>query len=168
MPKNQTVKVYKGRGIKFRAFSSGGMKLASCFDLQKEPLVSIRWDPGWVPEPSFTWRQREDPNAPATNRNLWSSTQPHTCLINHGSHTGTWGMAPTRSWPRRQMGWVVSVMLQPRFTRREEPPAPWVGPRAGLDAEVRRKVSAPVVDRTPVVQSVVRHYTDWVTLLRPY
>jgi hypothetical protein len=34
----------------------------------------------------------------------------------------------------------------------------WVGPRAGLDAKARRKSSASVGDRTPVVQSVVSHY----------
>jgi hypothetical protein len=40
----------------------------------------------------------------------------------------------------------------------------WVGPRAGLDAEARRKIiSAPVGDRTPVVQSVDRHYAAWAT-----
>jgi hypothetical protein len=39
----------------------------------------------------------------------------------------------------------------------------WVGPRAGLDAETRRKSSAPVGDRTPIVQPVVRHYTAWAT-----
>jgi hypothetical protein len=38
----------------------------------------------------------------------------------------------------------------------------WVGrPRAGLDAEARRKIPVSVGDRTPVVQSVVRHYTAW-------
>jgi hypothetical protein len=35
-----------------------------------------------------------------------------------------------------------------------------VGPRAGLDAEIRKKSSASVGDRTPVVQSIVSHYTD--------
>jgi hypothetical protein len=40
----------------------------------------------------------------------------------------------------------------------------WVGPRAGLDAEARReKSSAPVGDRTPIVQPIVRHYTDSAT-----
>jgi hypothetical protein len=40
----------------------------------------------------------------------------------------------------------------------------WVGPRAGLDAGARGKQSsASVGDRTPVVQSVVRHYTDRAT-----
>jgi hypothetical protein len=42
----------------------------------------------------------------------------------------------------------------------------WVGPRAGLDAEARRKILRPCpasnLDR-PVVQPVVRHYTAWAT-----
>jgi hypothetical protein len=42
----------------------------------------------------------------------------------------------------------------------------WVGPRAGLDTEVRGKILCPCrrsnLDR-PVVQPVVRHYTDWAT-----
>jgi hypothetical protein len=32
----------------------------------------------------------------------------------------------------------------------------WVGPRAGLDTEARGKIEP----RSPVIQSVVRHYTD--------
>jgi hypothetical protein len=42
----------------------------------------------------------------------------------------------------------------------------WVGPRAGLDTELRGKIlnlcRGSNLDR-PVVQSVVRHYTDWAT-----
>jgi hypothetical protein len=37
------------------------------------------------------------------------------------------------------------------------------GPKAVLNAEARIRTSASVGDRTPVVQSVVRHYTDWAT-----
>jgi hypothetical protein len=35
----------------------------------------------------------------------------------------------------------------------------WEGPRAGLDAEARRKILCPCRDRTPIVKPVVRHYT---------
>jgi hypothetical protein len=44
----------------------------------------------------------------------------------------------------------------------------WVGPRAGLDTEVRGKLSrlcrGSNLDR-PVVEPVARHYTDWATRL---
>jgi hypothetical protein len=47
--------------------------------------------------------------------------------------------------------------------------AGWVGPRAGLDTEDRGKTLCPCrgsnPDR-PVVQPVVRHYTDWATRLQ--
>jgi hypothetical protein len=55
----------------------------------------------------------------------------------------------------------------PRFTPGERTPGThctggWVGPRAGLETEVRRKILCPCrgsnPDR-PVVQSVARHYT---------
>jgi hypothetical protein len=42
----------------------------------------------------------------------------------------------------------------------------WVGLRAGLDTEVREKILCPCRGSnldSPVVQSVVRHYTDWAT-----
>jgi hypothetical protein len=42
----------------------------------------------------------------------------------------------------------------------------WVGPRAGLDTEARGKILCPCRGSNPnrtVVQSVVRHYTDWAT-----
>jgi hypothetical protein len=42
----------------------------------------------------------------------------------------------------------------------------WVGPRAGLDTEIRGKILCPCRGSNldhPVVQSVARHYTDWAT-----
>jgi hypothetical protein len=67
------------------------------------------------------------------------------------------------------MGWVVSVTSRPRFTPGERNPrdhctGSWVGPRAGLDTEVRGKTlclyRGSNLDR-PIVQSVAMHYTDW-------
>jgi hypothetical protein len=40
----------------------------------------------------------------------------------------------------------------------------WVGPRAGLDAVVKRKISSPRREsnpRTPIVQPVAQRFTDW-------
>jgi hypothetical protein len=40
----------------------------------------------------------------------------------------------------------------------------WVGARVGLDTEARGKKSfVSAGDGTPVVQSVVRHHTNWAT-----
>jgi hypothetical protein len=57
---------------------------------------------------------------------------------------------------------------RPRFTPGERTPGThctggWVGLRAGLDTEARGKNPLPLLGietGTPVVQSVVRHYTD--------
>jgi hypothetical protein len=63
-------------------------------------------------------------------------------------------------------GWVVSVTPRPRFAPGERTPGThwiggWVSLKAGLDTETGEKKSfSSARDRTPVVQSVVRHYTD--------
>jgi hypothetical protein len=67
------------------------------------------------------------------------------------------------------MGWVVSVTPRPRFTPGERTPGTnctggWMGPRAGLDTEVRGKILCPCRRSNldlPVVQPVVRHCTSW-------
>jgi hypothetical protein len=55
--------------------------------------------------------------------------------------------------------------------RRKDCSGGWVGLRADLDTEVRGKILCSCLrsnpDR-PVVQSVVRHYTDWATLAPMY
>jgi hypothetical protein len=56
-----------------------------------------------------------------------------------------------------------------RFTSRERAPATpwiggWVGPRAVVDAMVKRKIPSPHREskpRTPTVQPVSQRYTDW-------
>jgi hypothetical protein len=82
--------------------------------------------------------------------------------------TTTESIAPTHSWPRHWMGWVVSVTLRPRFTL---VPMGW---ESGWASELfwtqglERKFFTSSGDRTPIVQSVVRHYTDWATRLTQY
>jgi hypothetical protein len=39
----------------------------------------------------------------------------------------------------------------------------WVGLKTGLDTDVRGRIFCLSGDRTPVTQSVDRHYTDWAT-----
>jgi hypothetical protein len=56
-----------------------------------------------------------------------------------------------------------------RFTPREREPGThyigrWVGPRAVLDAVVKRKIPSPHQEskpRTPIAQPVAQRYTDW-------
>jgi hypothetical protein len=69
------------------------------------------------------------------------------------------------------MGWVVSVTVRPRFSSRKGPPVPIVQ-EAGwapapvwtprLEEKSFRLCLGSNLDR-PVVQPVVRHYTDWAT-----
>jgi hypothetical protein len=67
-------------------------------------------------------------------------------------------------------GWV-SVTTRPRFTPGERTSGThwlggWMGPTVRLDTEARRKIfrlCRGSNSNSPVVQSVVRHYTDWAT-----
>jgi hypothetical protein len=65
-------------------------------------------------------------------------------------------------------GWVVTVTTRPRFTPVKGPPVP-TGQEAGWASELvwkqklEEKSFASTGDQTPVVQSVVRHYTVWAT-----
>jgi hypothetical protein len=57
-------------------------------------------------------------------------------------------------------GLVASVTTRPTSTPGTNWRIGWVGARSDLDTEARGKFFASAKDRTPVVQSVVRHYTD--------
>jgi hypothetical protein len=53
--------------------------------------------------------------------------------------------------------------MYPRYTLDRS-----LGLRAGQDTEVRKKSLASAGDRTPVVQSVLRHYTDELSQFLAY
>jgi hypothetical protein len=66
------------------------------------------------------------------------------------------------------MWWVVSITPRPRFSPGEKPPVPIVqeagwAPEPVWTQRLEKKSCASVGDRTPTVQSVVRHCTDWAT-----
>jgi hypothetical protein len=62
-------------------------------------------------------------------------------------------------------GWMVSVTPRARCIPGKGPPVPigQEGGWAGLDTEATGKILSLCGDRTPVVQSVVGHYTNWAT-----
>jgi hypothetical protein len=65
---------------------------------------------------------------------------------------------------------VVSITPRPRFTPGTHCTGGWLGPRAGLDTEVRGKILCPCRGSNPdrtVVQPVVRHYTYWANPAPP-
>jgi hypothetical protein len=70
------------------------------------------------------------------------------------------------------LGWVVSITPRPCFTPGERTPVP-IEQKAGWAPEpvwtqgLEERSSAPVGDRTPIVQPVVRHYTAWATAAHP-
>jgi hypothetical protein len=76
---------------------------------------------------------------------------------------GRGGIALTHSRPRDYMGVSGQRHAPGERTPSTHCTGGWVGPRAGLDIEARGKILCPRrgsnPDR-PVVQPVVRHYTD--------
>jgi hypothetical protein len=70
----------------------------------------------------------------------------------------------------RRWGWVVSITPRPRFTPPgKERPVPivqeagWAPEPVWMQKLEEKSSSASAGDRTPIVKSVVRHYTDWAT-----
>jgi hypothetical protein len=68
---------------------------------------------------------------------------------------------------------VVSINPRPRISLGEKAPnthctGGWAGPRAGMDTTVKEKILCLCRESNSdrlVLQSVVRHYTDWATRL---
>jgi hypothetical protein len=91
------------------------------------------------------------------------------------TYWGSGGIAPRSLDLGTGWRWVVS--RSGRFTPRELSPGThwiggWLGPRAVLDAVVKRKIPNPRREsnpRTPIVQPVAQRYTDWdITALLEY
>jgi hypothetical protein len=87
-----------------------------------------------------------------------------------------WRYSSTHSLTSARYGGEWSASCSGRFTPRERAPGThWiggcVGPRAILDAVVKRKIPSPRREskpRTPIVQPVAQRYTDWaITALPP-
>jgi hypothetical protein len=81
-------------------------------------------------------------------------------------------IAPANSWSGHWMGWVVSVTPRPHFTPAKGPRYPLDrrlgGPQSRSGHRLKEKFLTCAEDRTPVVQSVVRHYTDRATSVTYY
>jgi hypothetical protein len=93
----------------------------------------------------FNWSQRHEG---VLGERMYSSTHSLTSVLDGGE------------WSASRPG---------RFTPRERAPGThwigfWVGPRAVLDAVVKRKIPSPRREsnlRIPVVQPIAQRYTDW-------
>jgi hypothetical protein len=82
---------------------------------------------------------------------------------------GEWKYSSTHSLTSELDGGEWLASRPERFTPRERAPGTqctggWMGPRAILDAVVKRKITIPRREsnpRTPIVQPVAQRYTDW-------
>jgi hypothetical protein len=87
----------------------------------------------------------------------------------HEGVLGEWRYSSAHSLTSALDGGEWSASRLGRFIPRKRAPGThwiggWVGPRAVLDAVVNRKIPSPSRKsnpRTPIVQPVAQHYTDW-------
>jgi hypothetical protein len=87
----------------------------------------------------------------------------------HKSLLGEWRYSSTHSLTSALDGGEWSASCPGHFTPRERAPdthwiGGWVGPRAVLNAVVKRKIPSPRREsnsRTPIVHLVAQRYTDW-------
>jgi hypothetical protein len=84
------------------------------------------------------------------------------------TYWGSGGIAPHILDLGIRWRWVVSFTPRPLYPKERAPGAHWiggwVGPRAVLNAVVKRKIPSPRRESnptTPIVQSVAQRYTDW-------
>jgi hypothetical protein len=87
----------------------------------------------------------------------------------HKGVLGEWMYSSTHSLTSALDGGKWSASRPGRFTTRKGASGThwiggWVGPRAVLDAVMKRKIPSPRQEsnpRTPIVQPVAQSYTDW-------
>jgi hypothetical protein len=92
----------------------------------------------------------------------------------HEGVLGEWMYSSTHSLTSALDGDEWSASRPGRLTPKERAPGTywmggWVGPRAVLDAVVKRKIPSPRREsnsRTPIVQPVAQRYTDWTITTR--
>jgi hypothetical protein len=97
------------------------------------------------------------------------------CLTKHHAIKAywEWRYSSTHSLTSALDGGEWSTSRPGRFTPREKAPGThwiggWVGPRAVLDAAVKKKITSPRRESnpgTPIVQPVAQHYTELTWLL---
>jgi hypothetical protein len=149
---------------KFRSKSSARHEMEVCSQLhaptylfpRKQRPLPTEYDAGWSPELVkvkvklkmslcfFNWAPRHE--------GVLGSTGTAPRILDLGTRWSEW-----------------SASRPGRFTPRERAPVThwtggWVGPRAVLDAVVKRKIPRPRQESnpsTPIVQPVTQRYTDW-------
>jgi hypothetical protein len=92
----------------------------------------------------------------------------------HEGVLGEWRYSSTHSLTSAIDGGEWSASRPGRFTLRGRAPGThwiggWVGPRAVLDAVVKRKIPSPrrkSNPRAPIIQPVAKRYTDWAITYR--
>jgi hypothetical protein len=104
----------------------------------------------------------------------WGKGNLFPCLFfnwtpRHEGALGKWKYSSTHSLTSALEGGEWSASRLGRFIPRERAPdthwiGGWVGPRAVLDAVVKRKIPKPCWEsnpRTLIVQTVAQRFTDW-------
>jgi hypothetical protein len=89
---------------------------------------------------------------------LWFLTEHHAMK----AYWGSGGIAPRILELDTRWRWVVSFTPRPLYPRKRAPDTywigSWVGPRAGLDAVVKRKVPSPWTPDHPARSPVLYHW----------
>jgi hypothetical protein len=112
------------------------------FFVKYDPLVHSREKGGKVQNVHRTWKQLKQLKLKLSRYTPWRHMGGEEVYLLLILNLGT------------RWGWVISIMPRPRFTPGERTPGThwiggWVGPRAGLDAEARRKILCPCRGSNP-------------------